>query len=264
MELSPSPVLGLRIDPRIRQRRIEVRRAEGRRRLRAVGTAILLVLCGIASWMTLGSPLLDVDRRRVVGAVHTPAQAVLDAAGVPRGEAMVDVDEGAVAARVEQLPWVARATVRRAWPGTVVITVTERRPSAVTRTNEESWALLDIDGKVLEIVGERPVGLVALEGVLGAAPTDAQPGARATSVAGPLEVVRSLTPALTARTEAVVVVQTGEIALKLNPRGTVRLGTAEQVSAKVRAIETILASLDTANLAVLDVRFPSSPVLTRG
>ena len=77
-------------------------------------------------------------------------------------------------------------------------------------------------------------------------------------------MVRSLTSALGARTEAVVVVQTGEIALKLNPRGTVRLGPADDLPAKVRAIETVLAPLDTDNLAVLDVRFPASPVLTRG
>jgi hypothetical protein len=60
------------------------------------------------------------------------------------------------------------------------------------------------------------------------------------------------------------VVRGGEIALKLDPRGIVRFGGADQVAAKVRAIETVLASLDTSDLAVLDVRLPSSPVLTRG
>ena len=75
---------------------------------------------------------------------------------------------------------------------------------------------------------------------------------------------KDLSPELAARTSAVVVVQGGEIDLKLNPRGTVRFGAADQAQAKMRAIETVLASVDMTNLGVLDVRLPASPVLTRG
>lgn len=265
MPVSTSPPVGSPIDPRFRQRRIEVRRQQGRRRLRVVAVGLAIIAVGAGIWTAVGSPLLDVDRIEVEGAVSVPAAAVIQAAGISQGDAMLDVDGGLAARQVrEGLVRVEQARVRRRWPGTVIISVEERRPSAVTRTNAGSWALLDITGRVLEVVPERPAGLVELEGVLGPAPADVRPGARASSVAGALEVLRSLSPPLAARTAAVVVVHSGEIALKLNPRGTVRFGSADQAAAKVRAIETVLTSVDTGNLAVLDVRLPSSPVLTRG
>ncbi|MDQ4098436.1 MAG: hypothetical protein M3144_11280, partial [Actinomycetota bacterium] len=80
---------------------------------------------------------------------------------------------------------------------------------------------------------------------------------------GALRVVEALSPALAARTNAVVSLQGGEIALRLHPRGTVRFGVPDDVAAKARAAETVLAQVDAGNLDVLDVRLPSSPVLTR-
>jgi hypothetical protein len=58
--------------------------------------------------------------------------------------------------------------------------------------------------------------------------------------------------------------QGGEIGLRLRPRGTVRFGPPVDLTAKERAAETVLAQVDTHDLDVLDVRLPSSPVLTRG
>lgn len=263
MAFPTSPALGLTIDPRIRQRRIEVRRAQGRRRLRALAFITASAVVGAAAWGALRSPLLDVDARVVVGARHTPPGEILRASGIGSGDALVDVDEERAARRVEELPWVRHATVRRAWPDRVTLTVVERRATAVARTNAGSWALVDDDGRVLEITAEPPEGLVELEGVLGPGSPPLAPG-RFTPAPGPLEVVRALGPALVARTAGVVVVQGGELALKLKPRGTVRLGSAEDLPAKMRAVETVLASLDTSTLSILDVRFPSSPVLTRG
>jgi cell division protein FtsQ len=254
----PTPVF-LPIDPRIRRRRIEVQRRAGRRRLRVLLSIVGIVLLSAVGWAATRSPLLDVGRVDVQGASHTPLEAVLDAARVRPGKAMVDVDTAGAAGRIQALPWVSEARVRRAWPATVLISVTERVATAVTSGDGQRWALLDREGRVLEVVGARPPDLVAVEGV-GAA---GDPGSTLVSAAGVLRVVEALSPALAARTNAVVVLQGGEIAQKLHPRGTVRFGVPEDVAAKVRATEAVLAQVDTGNLDVLDVRLPSSPVLTR-
>ncbi len=247
------------MDPRIRRRRIEVRRDEGRRRLRLLVAVLLILTFSVGGWVAVRSPLLDVDRVQVEGADHTVVSAIVREAAVRGGQAMIDVDEGGAARRVETLPWVAHAQVRRHWPSTVRISVTERRVVAVTRVDGGGWALLDATARVLEVVANPPGG-ITVEGVGPTAPA----GGEVSGAKGPLAVVTALSPQLAARTSAVVAIEGGQIELKLNPRGTVRLGPPVDLKTKLSAVETVLARVDTRNLATLDVRLPSSPVLTRG
>jgi hypothetical protein len=53
------------------------------------------------------------------------------------------------------------------------------------------------------------------------------------------------------------------VELRLNPEGMVRLGPPDDLDAKFTAIRAVLAEVDLRNLAVLDVRRPENPVLTR-
>lgn len=258
---APQPVPAP-MDPRIRRRRMEVRRDEGRRRLRVLLAVLIILTVSVAAWVAVRSPLLDVDRVQVEGVEHTAATAIVHEAAVHGGQAMIDVDEGGAARRVEGLPWIATAQVQRRWPSTVRISVTERRAVAVTRVDAGAggWALLDATARVLEIVPNPPGGVPVLEGL---GRESARPGADLAAAKGPLAVVTALSPQLAARTAAVIAAE-GGIELKLNPRGAVRLGPPDNLKAKLIAVETVLAQVDTRNLTTLDVRLPSSPVLTRG
>lgn len=250
----------VRIDPRIRQRRIDVQRRAGRRRLRLLLTVSAAVVLTVATWLALRSSLLDVDRVRVLGAEHTPASAVVSASRVRHGDPLITVDGHAVARRVDALPWVSTAKVRRVWPGTLEITVSERRAIAATRADASSWALLDSSARVLAWVPTPPPDLLPLEGL-----ADVPPPGETVAAARSLLAVRSaLSPELAARAAAVAAAPGGQVDLRLNPRGVVEFGAAVDLPAKVSAAETVLASVDTHNLATLDVRLPSSPVLTRG
>src|SRR5205823_6637034 len=82
------------------------------------------------AWGASRSPLLDVDHVRLTGATHTQLWKIIQTAGPLPGRPMVDVDEAAAAHRIERLPWVADARVRRRWPNTVTIQVRERAPAA--------------------------------------------------------------------------------------------------------------------------------------
>jgi cell division protein FtsQ len=260
MSISPPSPVFTPMDPRIRRRRIEVQRRAGRRRLRVLIALLAFVLLTAGGWVATRSPLLDVDRVELEGAVRTPRADVLRAARLRTGMAMVDVDSAGAARRLETLPWVARATVRRSWPATVLVSLQERQPRAATSADGNRWAVLDGDGRVLEVVPARPAGLVAVEGVDPPGP----PGSTLASAAGVLRLVVALSPALASRVDAAVSMQGGEVGLRLVPRGTVRFGPPVDLTAKVRAAETVLAQVDTRDLDVLDVRLPASPVLTRG
>ena len=253
------------IDPRFRRRLIEVRRHEGRRRLRLLAGATACAAVLGAAWGASRSPLLDVDHVRLTGAAHTRPSRIIQTAGSLPGRPMVDLDEAAAAQRIERLPWVADARVRRRWPNTVSIEVRERAPAASVPAAGGGWALVDDRGRVLEPVPNAPADRPALEGVppVGAPGTLVPAGAR-----GALAVARALTPALRLRVGAVVRAPDGELRLRLRADGVVRLGDTGGLEPKLVAAEAVLGDLDTHGVdghgvAVLDVRVPDTPVLTR-
>lgn len=253
----PTPVF-TPVDPRIRQRRVAVRRAAGRRRLRVVMVACGLSGLTVGAWALARSPLLDVDHVRVRGADHLGPDAVRSAAGVGTGTAMVDVDATSVARAVETLPWVARARVVRDWPSTVVIEVTERLAVAVTRHADGHWSVLDVRGLVLQRAVAPPEGLVVVEGLAGSGDV----GHTLENGADVLGAAAALPAGLRAAVVAMVAEPDG-VTARLRGGGVARLGRAERLPEKFRALETVLTKVDLRGLAVLDVRHPSSPVLTR-
>ena len=250
-----------RADPRILARRIAVRRSAGRKRLHRllVVAAVLLVLTGAA--LSTRTPLLDVDHVEVVGTARVPAARVLEvatAAGAERGVPLVDIDEDVIERAIETLPAVASATVARRWPGTLEVEVVERTPVAVLRYGDTT-ALVAADGVVTALVSAAPPGVPALDG----ASADLVPGA-VVDAPDLLAVAAALPPQLVAAVAAVAPGDgDGEIELGLAGGGVARLGPLAQLGDKLVAIVTVLEQLDTTCLAVLDVRVPSAPAVTR-
>ena len=76
------------------------------------------------------------------------------------GASFLAVDLGAARAAVEALPWVATASVRREWPGTLRIAFTEEVPVATWRDH----GLVNADGVVFVDGAQGFAGLPALAG----------------------------------------------------------------------------------------------------
>lgn len=251
-----------RIDPRIRQRRIEVRREAGRRRLR-----VLTASLSVAGLLVIGagltrSPLLNVDYVDVRGAEQTSRASLLRVTGLSGHPLMVEVHADRVVRQAEALPWVKEATARRKWPGTVRIDVTERVPVAVVPVdNGRRWASADATGRVLSIATAKPPGLPAIGNVSQVG----RPGSSLTSDASrSLQVAAALPPALQARVADVATGSAGEVELQLTAGGgIVRLGPPEGLDLKFGALMTLLERADLAKVQVIDVRVPRAPVLTR-
>ena len=246
------------IDPRIRQRRIDVRREEGRRRLRfLVGTAAVLFAAGAGAAATR-SPLLDVDHVHVTGAVQTNDADAVRAGQVERGRLMVDIDAGAAAARIERLRWVASARVTRDWPSTVRIEVVERTAVAAIAVGDGAWAPVDRHGRVLDVSPERP----PLPALMGIAPLAADAPVAPPASRAALSIIAAM-PADLARHVAGVSTTPGGLEVALHGGGVVRLGPPTEVPAKLAAVAVLLERVDPAAVATVDVRVPDAPVLTR-
>lgn len=247
---------GLVVHPRMRLRRIEVRRDAGRRRLRRVAVLLAVVVAVLAVATVIRSPLLDVDHVEATGGQETSSEEVLAAAGIRRGESLVGLDAGAAERRIEALPWVASATVTRRWPGGVEVSIRERKATAAVRITDTGWAKIDEDGRVLSVADAAPAGMPAVRGVEGRIAE----GERLPSAA--TDALRVLDAAEAALPGGVTEVDTS-LDVTLGYGTTVRFGTTGELDAKVAALQTVLARVDLGCLAMIDLRAPGSPALTR-
>lgn len=243
----------VRIDPRIRERRVEVQREAGRRRLRVL-LAVMTCICvaGVA-YLAVKSPLLDVDKISISGEQHTGVDAIRAATGVRVHDPLVFVNSGAVATRVHRLPWVRSVSVRRDFPSTLRVAVTEYVPTAYVRASSGVVLVAD-DGRVIARAPKPAPHTVEVRGVrrlpdIGStlAPT------------GVAAIVPQLPHALGARVAAIDV-SGGGLALVLRAGGEIRLGNADDLAAKAAAAQAVLAHLGDAPFSYIDVSTPQRPV----
>lgn len=247
------------MDPRLRARRVEVLRMEGRRRLRVlVVLAAIAVAALVAWWLVMRSPFLDVDTVEVSGNERTPIETVLETAGVTLGQPLVEVDTSAARAAIATLPWVDAVSSSRSITGEVSFELTERTPVAVLPW-PDGWILVDAVGRVLEATAEIPADVVVVEGSTWH--VDAS-GWVSEGALDALDVAALLPAGLRPKVASVQVTE-GALDLRLFGGGTVLLGDTAELDAKFLSALTLLLRIDIACLDHIDVRAPSRPVLTR-
>lgn len=252
------------IDPRIRARRIEVKRTEGRRRLRRMGiVGVVVAVLAVAWWLTL-SPALDVDHVRIDGATHTGEAAVLAVIDIRRGDALLSADVSAAARAVAHLPWVATADVRRAWPGSIAIDIVERVPIAAIAANGSGWVLVDRGGRQLSLEDAPALELVRVAGRPIVPALGARAGAR---YQGALDLAAATPPSMRGAITAIWPQRDGAIEASVQIPGgtaTARFGAPDQLKAKLVALAAVLERADLVNVRIIDLRVPGAPALTRG
>lgn len=254
----------LSIDPRIRQRRVQIRRDAGRRRLRRVIVALAVVLLAGIAYAVLHTPWFSARVVSVSGVhPHTSDSAIEAAAGLTRHPPLISLDPGATAQRVEALPFIATARVHRHWPDGVTITVTERTPALTMAGPGSTWSVLDGEGRTLEVTPSRPPGLAVLTVSTPAGPADPAPiGGTLTSGSAALAAARTLPPAFAAQVTTVTEAANDTVSLGLNSGLTVQLGTGTDLEAKYEDVAAIIAHASLRGATVIDVTVPQSPTVT--
>jgi cell division protein FtsQ len=256
---SPSAGTGLvALHPRMERRRLDVQRDRERRRLhRAVWVLAVVALLVVGAALSQ-TPAVDVDHLLVAGEGNTSEAAVRWASGIRRGDALLTLDERGAERRIEELPWVAHADVVREWPGTVRVVVRERQPEAAVQAGDRlPPALVDHTGRVLDVGGPVPPGLVVVTGL--------DPGELAEGEIVPAGVRDALRVAVGARERVPGAVASISLGLDANltAGGRVRFGSPAALDEKLVALATFLTDVDLTNLDVLDLRVPGSAAITR-
>ena len=137
------------------------RRKRHRRRLLAKIVipllALVLIIAGI--WVLGFSSVFAVRVVQVHGISTMSESQVLQAAQVPVGVPLAQIDPSQLAARVEAIPAVESSAVHRSWPSTIVITVRERRPVFAIE-QQGSYLLVDAFGVGYRVLSARPANQV--------------------------------------------------------------------------------------------------------
>jgi hypothetical protein len=153
-------------------------------------------------------------------------------------------------------------TVRRVWPSTVELEVTERSVAAMVQVTDDRAAFVDTGGRVLSIeprAGDAAADLagpLVLTGVSGRLEEGELLPADARDALTVAERVAERMPGVVASVSV-------DLDAALVGGGAIRFGSTEQLDDKVTAAKTVLDAVDTACLETLDIRVPGSPALTR-
>lgn len=216
-------------------RRLMARRPPAGARARPLALAgAVAVLALLVVWTLWSSSLLGVREVRVTGVEVLSVEQVREVAGVTERTPLLRVDLGAVAHRVAGLPPVETVRVRRDWPDTVVIEVTERTAVAVV-PGDGGAALVDAHAVIFHTVRQAPADLprVVLNGSVPVEPT----------IPKAISVLTELTPQLREELRQLTVTGPAGIRLELHSGRTVVWGD-ETDSARKAQVATILLDYD--------------------
>ncbi len=222
----------------------------------------------------LASGAVDVDRIEFTGLHRVSFDEAIEAVSIRAGDAMLLINTSEAAESLQELPWIDNAQVRRRWPGTVEVEITERRAIALALQAPQTWVLVDTEGRVLTGALADPPKLPRLSGIH-AAP--AAGGFLSDDADAMLEVVEALSAAHGLVIESVWRDQRGDLRARLRMLAQraylgVVLGDNSRIAAKSAAVATVVGKLsetaqtgtDDADISELDVSVPRLPVLRTG
>jgi cell division protein FtsQ len=235
-----------------RQRAIRVRRAL------VIGAALaVLALVGWALSAVANAPIFQVREVTVEGNTALSADEVLAAAQVPEDATLLKLSKSAIVSRVEADPWVEAASVSRKFPGTVVITVEERKAALVVDAGGSSLWLVSDDGVWLGERSAEATGLVTVRDVDNLEP---EPGATVVveEITNALALASELSEELLAEVRVISAPSVDKTVLLTRSDVEIYVGEAVRVAEKDRIAREIL-SREEGKVVYINVRVVDRP-----
>ena len=241
-----------RIEPRLRDRRIAVKRAAGRKRIKWALIATVVIAVVVGGLAVLGSSLFAVEDVEVEGAVYTDERALAAVVDDLEGTPVLRVDTDAAERELEAIPWVESARVTTDFPDRVKIEIRERTPAVAYQAADDRYRVIDAEGRVLDVLDGQPVEYLQLTSAERPSLAAGQFAPRGFAAAASL--VQAMTPQMARRAESVAVAPDGgDLRLQLRGGTEVRFGAAEDLVAKLVRLQTVLDDHADRPLSVIDV-----------
>jgi cell division protein FtsQ len=107
------------------------------------GGHVMTVVSALTSWGGLA-----ISEIRITGQSEASEVAILDKLAIGPYPSLLTFDVDAAKSRVESLPWVEHATLRKFFPSGLEVRVSERKPFALWQ-HDDALSLVDDTGKVI-------------------------------------------------------------------------------------------------------------------
>lgn len=219
------------------QRFAERRRADTWHRIRRwLIVAVVVIAAGALVWLVWFSTVLGVRHVQVDGLETLKPAAVTNKAAVQTGRPLARLDVASIEARVASLERVESVQVKRHWPTTVKIEVTERHAVAWIQTGGTIRGL-DRFGVDFRDYAKAPKGLIEVRVSTFDSAKRQDALVEAAKVLG---LIRADDPGLDASIEHVNVASKDSVELVLSKNRTVRWGSAARSSEKIAVLGPLL------------------------
>ena len=117
-----------------------------------VVVAVLAFICRVVYGYMVDSPLLTLREVVIEGCRKISEREILSMTQLDRRPNILSVELDALRNKVETNPWIARAEIRRIFPDSISIKVTERRPAAIILLDRLYY--IDVQGAIFARVAE--------------------------------------------------------------------------------------------------------------
>ena len=214
-----------------------------------VGFGVLIAVFSL-TLVILASPLFAVRQIDVTGVTYSDPALLGNVSDSLRGASVFTADLQGAQRRLEGDPWVRQARLNWYLPNRVVIEIEERRAVAWFVGVDNRARVLDIDGRVLEVLDGQPTQFMKIEGVGPNLP----PGTVTTLVyQAAAQLANSLPADLLPQVRHVFVDGPEALGITLKKGTIITLGAPVDVRNKLTQVMVLLTQQDVSFIAAIDV-----------
>lgn len=240
------------------------KRRRRRRRSGHVRTVLALfcTVVTIAAMLCAATVFFRVGEIRVVGISPYPDEQIISAAGIETGSSLIFFEKNrAIRQLFAECPYLETVRIRRSYPDTLEIIVTQSTPVAVLQSGD-AYYVMSTTGKILQKTRQpEKAGLCLVTGVQLESPTVGK-----TAKFSSEETKKPLILALNTFLENDILEEIGTVCLEelyditftYTDRFTVKIGTTDDLDRKIRYMQTLItekiSSTARGTIDVSDVR----------
>lgn len=196
-----------------------------------LGISLVAVLALATGYLFYFTSMLSVKTVSVAGASPAVEQQVREQLQPEVGIQLARVDTSELGTTIATIPDVAGATVERAWPDALKVTITQRVAVAVTMAND-AWYSLDASGVPFSPVKTKPASLTQIE--------LATPGSGDPSTTAALAVLGALPRSVLSSVSKIRAASPFRVELLLTGNRTVIWGDASSSARKAQVLPVML------------------------